>query len=466
MNIRKGMYRFLFLCVTGLMTLSCESWVEGINDNPNAFQNATSQLLLNSAHLSLSGALTGSLAQYHGMFIRHFTGSDRQYVSFHDHNVGANFYDDGWDNLYRAVKQLRLIKVDVGTSNKSLTALADVFQALAFGTAASQWGDVPFAEAGETTDNPKYENQKKVYEAIVKSIESAIPNLKNATGKDLMGSSYGNSVLKNASGLSWVKVAHTLVARYYLHLGDYTKAIDHAKLGIDKEGTGWTIKRGGTVLGDYNNYYAFIVVERVGYLTSEDAVLPKILDPSASATYRGNDKTDETQRFKYYFTGNKGTYAPNTEVGAIFAAAASDVVLTYVENALILAEASYQKGDRAKALVELNKVRDRNNTFYKAYGKVDKTLYRAYEDADLAGEELLKEILWERYISFFGQLETYNDVRRTNNYLAIPSKVKGKNIPQRAIYPQSEINANANVIKGKDRYDQVEIFPAKPYNKQ
>jgi hypothetical protein len=57
---------------------------------------------------------------------------------------------------------------------------------------------------------------------------------------------------------------------------------------------------------------------------------------------------------------------------------------------------------------------------------------------------MMKEILTEKYVSMFGHLEGFNDVRRTGNALGIAPYI-GAELPQRMIYPQSEINANANV---------------------
>jgi hypothetical protein len=57
---------------------------------------------------------------------------------------------------------------------------------------------------------------------------------------------------------------------------------------------------------------------------------------------------------------------------------------------------------------------------------------------------LLREILTEKYISLIGQIESFNDLRRTGNYLNLPILPTGKTqYPQRLLYPQIEINTNA-----------------------
>jgi hypothetical protein len=63
-----------------------------------------------------------------------------------------------------------------------------------------------------------------------------------------------------------------------------------------------------------------------------------------------------------------------------------------------------------------------------------------------AQQALLTEVLEERYITFIGQTEQFNDVRRTKNFLGIPA-VTGSKLPQRFLYPQSEINTNPNTPK-------------------
>jgi hypothetical protein len=68
-------------------------------------------------------------------------------------------------------------------------------------------------------------------------------------------------------------------------------------------------------------------------------------------------------------------------------------------------------------------------------------------DGVTADQALLREILQERYITLFGQIEGFNDVRRTlgettTRVPVVPNS--GSELPQRFIYPQSEIDRNSN----------------------
>ena len=61
-------------------------------------------------------------------------------------------------------------------------------------------------------------------------------------------------------------------------------------------------------------------------------------------------------------------------------------------------------------------------------------------------DALLIEILEERYVTFFGQIEGFNDVRRTRKEeVGIRLQPNtGSLLPERFLYPQSEIDSNPN----------------------
>lgn len=64
-----------------------------------------------------------------------------------------------------------------------------------------------------------------------------------------------------------------------------------------------------------------------------------------------------------------------------------------------------------------------------------------------ADQALLREILEERYVSFFGQIEGFNDMRRTQKETLVRVPVlpnTGTQLPQRFLYPQAEIDRNSS----------------------
>ena len=91
---------------------------------------------------------------------------------------------------------------------------------------------------------------------------------------------------------------------------------------------------------------------------------------------------------------------------------------------------------------------DSENIQYEAYTSTDFQQGGIANTENLnANDALLKEILEERYVTLFGQLEPFNDTRRTQDETSIRVPVQpntGDQLPQRFIYPQSEIDRNNN----------------------
>jgi hypothetical protein len=115
-----------------------------------------------------------------------------------------------------------------------------------------------------------------------------------------------------------------------------------------------------------------------------------------------------------------------------------------------LAECYARKNDLPNALLHLNNVRASHETEFGGY--------QAYVSGDFAsGELLLKEILTEKYVTLFGQIEAFNDVRRTGNLISVPVN-NGTKLPGRFLYPQTEINSNPNTISGLTLFDAVPLF--------
>jgi len=67
-----------------------------------------------------------------------------------------------------------------------------------------------------------------------------------------------------------------------------------------------------------------------------------------------------------------------------------------------------------------------------------------------ADDALLSNILEERYLTFIGQIEGFNDLRRTQKETTVTVPVPpntGTQLPQRFLYAQGEVNGNTSVPK-------------------
>jgi hypothetical protein len=455
-------------------------------------------LILNSAQVSSILINEGNIARFGGVWSQSFTGIDRQYVSTNNYNTTSGDYDSEWDNLFQGViTQYRLTEDAAATvNNRLLLGIAQVGRAQHQGLAADLWGDVPFDEVGRDQDfpTPKFEPQIDVYTKVQTLLDSAIANLESETG----ASPGTKDIFYQGDADSWIAAAYTLKARFYLHTKEYENALTAAASGIASPSGSMYAPHGSTYLADFNVWYSFLTYDRPGYMNADGAFSVDLLD-ATSAIYRGNSKTNETARFIFlYFDNNNppdfypginntGGIDPNVlsdfdwgndpSENGFFAANERFPIVTYQENLLIIAEANIKQ-----LTPNLNAALDALNTFRQYLGDESSTYIRPgylslgfeYEDYSLADfaaggianpgslsaqDALLKEIIEERYITFIGQTEQFNDVRRTKNLLGI-TPVTGTKLPQRFLYPQSEIDTNPNTPK----LSSGDLFTETPVN--
>jgi hypothetical protein len=456
---------FIIMTIMLLAASSCRKVVPLEEQSPNAFPGASANLMIAGPQMATIQIAEGELARLAGIFDNQFTGSDRQYISYNDFVITHGDFDNIWSVLYvDGVKNCRIIEEKASKAGqKDYLGVAQIVEAYLIGNATAMWGDVPFSEAVdvEKYPNPKFDKQSDVYKGVQKLLDEGITNVGNTKVGNL-------ATVYKSNGITWAEVAHSLKARFYLHTGDYAKALAEAKQGLTNKND-WQANHDvtGYTDGKMNLMFAFMVWHREGYMTADDAYLAKSLDPSSSSN-RANAKTADTARFNYFYMNSSScfycsSYDPNYWKGGIFYRNQPFAMFSYVENELILAECELRaNNDEATALTHLNNARNWWNT------KLGVTEYTDYVAADFntggiadhgkgsSKENLLFEVLFEKYASLYGQVESWNDMRRTDNYLNIPLK-KGNKVPERFLIPQSELNSNTNAPNDKGLFDPTEV---------
>ena len=458
---------FLIFILTGALvsTQSCKKVVEGYNTSPNSTTDAPEALLLTGVEASYLSFFEGDMARLGNMWSQAFTGADRQYIGFNDYSgIGASDFDNAWAQAYVSVFANGLIVESKANalSNKVMMGISQTLRAGVMGTVASCWENVPFSEAGkvELFPTPKFDNQAAVYAAVQTLLDQAITNLTSGQG-GVVPSSKDFYFQSNAS--KWAKVARSLKARYYLHVKDYTNASAQAALGISTAADDMLAPHGTTLAQDVNKYWSFIVRDRDSYMNAANAHTVKLMNP-ASTTYRGNAKTNETARLRYhYIQGNTiypaPTWVANTATGSAYGQSSKFPLVTFAETKLIEAEANARLAtpnftNALSALNDHRAVLNVNAGYASAFAglgfKYDPYLITDFAPGGienpgvlLPNVALLNEIVQERYITLIGQIEHFNDVRRTKNAIGL-TPVLGTSLPERFYYPQAELNANPN----------------------
>lgn len=454
------MRSYSLLFILSFLTLSCNDMFEGINDDPNSLSNVSYEAVLTGAQVGNIVFQTGETARRANIFSGQFTGIDRQHLGYSQYTVTTSDFNGLWYDGYvdalrnSIVAEEKAVEENVGPITLGIT---QVLQASIYGNLTSLYGDIPFDEAvNESVSDPIYEDQISVYSKIQLLLDSAIDNLNQNQGKPANGS----DIYFDGHANAWLECAYTLKARFYMHTKEYQNAYTAAQNGISSM-TNSMYAPHGTAAENSNLNYQFFAVE----VRQSDLIVSDFMAHLIDATkpeYRGNIKTDERGRYNFYFKANSNGIQPNT-VDGYAAQDANAPLVTYEENLLILAEAGLRTAGFNTGLENLNNFRSflaTGESFSNANSAEIK--YEPYEAADFDSggiensdginveDALLREILEERYISLFGQIESFNDTRRTEGETTVRVPVVpnvGNDLPQRFLYPQTEIDRNSNTPK-------------------
>jgi hypothetical protein len=428
--------KFLTVAALGLLSLGCESYVEDVNVNPNNFTDAPSGLIIGQAGLASILLSESQPARFAGIFTDQFTGADRQFISYESYQVTAGDFDDTWGNIYTAgLAQTRLVQEKAREDgNRGAEGISQIIEGWLAGEGAALFGDVPYSEAIQPNEfpNPKYDAQADVFNSVQTILSAGIANVQSG----------GAVPMPMYSGAySWVEVAHTLKARYYLIAKDYANAASEAAQGISAPNKTLSAFHSSTI-GQQNLYYQFGVLQRGGYLTVIRSNLRKLLQGERA---RLLPTPGDAERSAKYFDGEELNY---TATG-YFAIDAAFPLISWSENQLILAEALARTGNETGARTAFNSVRTNLATTYGG----------EFPATTATGTALVNQVLEEKYCTLIGSFQVFHDLRRTKNVIGVPVKNStASTIPQRFIYAQNEINTNENFT------GVVDIFTPTPIN--
>ncbi len=350
------------------------------------------------------------------------------------------------------------------------------------GTAADIWGDIPYREAADSNiRTPNFDPQLQIYQDVLAQLDSAItvylaaqPGGTN-TGPPRDGAEVIYAGL-NAAQLAQVytEVAHSLKARFYMHLAEvdptnYARALAEVPLGIsspandmlwfhDQSPTGqsvwWQFQ---ATRGDIAPGAAIIEIlkRRINAGLEDDARLNfYFLSGNGGTTpadffgFRPGGAIDLlTASGVYNGTAPGGNYAGFTFIDPFVFGAPGDFrhpIITWTETQLIGAEAAFQTGGQGVAQPYLDAVRAT-----RVYGSQSGQVVTFPPLAPVPAT--LQNIMEEKYLSLFLNLEVWNDYKRTCLPALAPAPPGGSNVPGttpvpgRMPYGLTETNTNPNM---------------------
>jgi hypothetical protein len=417
-----------------------------LDEDPNIQTEVRSpeQLFL-GIHSAQAFFQEGNVARTVCMWLQHCAGIDRQYTSYEIYSISEDDMSPDWGFVYgggglQDTRRMRAVAEEQG--NPRAVGVAQFMEALAIGTAAGVWGDIPYSDALRADGAPPVlDKQLDVYDAMQLLLDSAIDNLQGG------GAGLGTSDLVYGGNYSaWIEAAWTLKARYHMATAEvrgaaaYAAALAAAQNGISSPANDFELWH-GVQPSEWNVWYQFTWWDRFGYLGASATMVDTMLVRDDPRLLFGCSSGDEW--CAAYWAYDYGSPPGGFDVFAAWPSAvrlgrdAPDLdfefdgydgdyhqpIITWAENQLIIAEAAFRLG-QGGALDALNAVREAS-------------------DRDPLGSVTLREIAVEQWITMFQNIELWNYWRRNCEPDLTPAR--GSSIPGRMLYPLVERNANPNV---------------------
>jgi starch-binding outer membrane protein, SusD/RagB family len=405
---------------------ACSDFLTGgeLSNDPNRPTTATNTQLFVGVQSGIWAETQSDMARVTGLWARHFLGGLQQYVDIYNYGNSEQVTNGFHTALYIGgglVDARRLQAGAEAANDKLYLGIAQVQEALLMGTGADLFGDLVYSQA-LADPNPALDEQLAVYDALQALLTQAITNLASraasAVGPTDADLAYGqNDETLDEQADKWTRLAHTLKARLFLHTAEvrpaaYQSALTEARLGITDPADDFVARFSGA-FNEQNFWYQFDVVQRAGYLLP-DPFFVNLLQSRSDP------------RLTDYFTPQLNRLSARRRAPDF-----PQPIVTAAENLLIWAEAAARTGAEAEARQQLSAARA-----LAGLGAVPATL---------TGQALLNEILTEKYIAMFQNIEAWNDYKRTCTP-NIPPVVAGEKIPARFYYDDEEQQTNPNNI--------------------
>jgi hypothetical protein len=432
------MKKILFTAIfIALLSGSCEKWIDpSMNVDPNNPADVSLAQLLAPVEVNLAYITGGELARFDCSWMQQLAGLQSQAYDVDVYNLSESDVNNDWSyNLYEPGMINTKIMMTKAAANSSphYAGVAKILMAYHLGVTTDHWGDIPYSDALKGAENhfkSTYDTQQTIYTTIFTLLNEAITDLNAASSVYDPGA---EDIIYSGDLGKWKKTAYALKARYSLHLSErngstaYSDALAAVANAYTSNDDDFKLVF-GTAFSNSNPIYQS-EQKRTGYY-------------SANSTYMNMLNATADPRRDVYFTGTTGSISgvPNPSAASIgpgYASADSPVYLiSYAEIKFIEAEARYKlNAADPLAVAAYNEGLKASLQREGVYG--DGTWYNAHKID--AASITIGNIINQKYLSSFLQVETWTDWRRTGfPVLTLATGAMTNEIPRRYPYPQDE----------------------------
>jgi len=441
--MRRRMMLGLAASLAVLGTGACSDFLSSdkVRLDPNNPSQATADQLFIAVQAGQVAQQEGIIALVGCMWLQQCTGTSNFLSTLEKYNIAS---EDTPSAAFSAIYEggglvdVRQVETAVGArGDKQYLGIAQIWEVLDMAVAADIYGDVPYREAVSSVTTPHLDPQAQVYGDLQALLDQAITNLAGpGPGPGALDLVFQGNTAK------WIDVANTIKARLYMHTVETPTGFDNAALnnaityalkGIKSPANDLKSKHTSQP-GEDNLWYQFFARSGFGQFVVAGQTLADLMVAR-----------NDTARLREYFGpanpgpgyGGQGLPPANTTspagvsslTGTRNSPTFAQPIVTWVENALILAEAYYRLGQTANAQAEFDSVRA------SVPGLGPKTIAS------------VNDIMEEKYIALYQNIEAWNDYKRTC-YPAItpyPTTTFGNKVPGRLYYGTTEQNVNSNI---------------------
>lgn len=490
-------YKFLILSALFMVILgSCKKQLD-INADPSRLTPEQANMAgILAATIQFTSTSFFNVGQYGNSYPQYLAGSNAYEQNIDSYNPYG--FDNIWESAYRdAMPNLKeLITRGETLGAPQYSGIGKLLMALNLMQSTDIWGDLPYSQAfqGPAVPAPKYDAQQDIYNVSLKQLlDGAIadltkpvpttPSLQVGTGTTTTDLIYAGVIAK------WIKAAYGARARYYIHLSvkdpsNLAKAAADASgsfsiLPGDPDRTGsldlqlnytierpnpWNVNLGAIPPATKQHMPSYFIVNLMngtGYYPGLiDPRMPKIFDNSAAPTYVGRPvgalSTDPGVNLANSQITDKTFYGAKTS---------PVVILSYSEVQFVKAEALFSTNKPGAYDAYLEGIKSNMTKLGVALGDIN--IYTASPlIAKGAANLTITDIMLQKYIALFLQMETWTDVRRyqysTTVYPGLKPPLKdllGAGVyVQRAKYPDNEPGRNPNVPQVANQAVKIWLF--------
>lgn len=444
---------------------------------------------LNGAYVLLQAALNTEFAYYgeaRADLLELNLQNNTQSINVANNRLDVNMAFADWGNLYKVVQQTNLIikhlpimlqsnifqVTNAGSSSEYNRILGQGYalRALCYFYMIKIWGEVPLiTEPIEVVNNSINEFKtprtpmQEIHDQIILDLETA---------RNLLNSHQSYSSAKLTRSHITRGGVDAILTDFYLWIGNENKALSYANNLVTDTGDpkntsvyAYSILSGTTAVDRYNSEYARMFTQgyakesifEIAFNMDENSTsgLYGIYGASSHGQFKASDiiiakmpasdprrdvafNTGSTKRYVYKFFEKDDSFDRTTMNDK------NVIIYRLADICLLKAEALMKRGnsgDRDKALVLLNKIKQRAGTALIAVAD-----FNLMSDADV-----IDEILWERAKELCFEGKRWFDLVRNNKAIEVMQPINGLSDPRNILWPINLkiTRQNPNIIQNE-----------------